>query len=94
MDLLIFIIVIGAFTAVALWSSKKLFQKRAGLIFIPALLLITLTVINGTLALVSSSENALLYAVGAFVFGPSGLITLVYALNHHFIHQKKSSDSF
>jgi len=90
MDLLIFILIISALTGLSVWTSKILFSKKAGLIFMPASLLLILAFISGTLASVIDDEIALLYAVGVFIFAPSGLITLVYALNHHYVHKKNT----
>ncbi len=90
MDLLIFILIISALTGLSIWTSKILFSKKVGLIFMPSIVLLVLAFISGTLATLMDNEIALLYAVGVFVFAPSGLITLVYALNHHYVHKKNT----
>lgn len=87
MDLLIFIIFIVVLTGMSIWLSKKLFSVKPPWIFVPSIVLIGLTIVNGTLAMVIPNMTALVYAVLVFIFGPTGLITLVYALNHY--HQNK-----
>ena len=87
MDLLIFILFIGVFTGLSVWLSKKLYAVKPLLIFIPSAFFIIVALISGTLASLLNTEYALLFAVGVFVFAPTGLITLVYALNHHYVHK-------
>lgn len=90
MDLLIFILVISGLTGLSIWLSKTLYQIKESFIFLPSAVLIGFTIISGTLASVLNTEYSLLFAVGVFVFAPSGLITLVYALNHHHVHKKNT----
>lgn len=88
MDLLIFLLVIGGLTGLTINLSKRFHRVKAKRIFIPSYILIGLTVLSGTLAVILTSEYTLLFAVGVFVFAPTGLITLVYALNYHYVNKK------
>lgn len=90
MDLLIFILVISGVTGLSIWLSKTLHHEKERFIFYPSYVLIGFTIISGTLASILDSQYSLLFAVGVFVFGPSALITLVYALNHYYVHKKNT----
>lgn len=89
MDLVIFVILIFGLSGLSIWGSFSLSKIKSKLIFIPSLVLGSITIASIVLTFLLDDEISIIAAVATFVMGPSAFINLIYASNQYFVIKKR-----